>query len=204
MFRSLTSARFGSLPDVVGNSILLVENYDPAKHSHLTNNELLDQFAHLLVERYHNIPHRALDGQTPLECWLQMSCEGEGVAPPPSKAEYRELFGIKLRRQVTARGISIFGIEYRSDDLEGLRVWQHRVEVDVSLDERDISAISFRDPRDGHWHEARAGLEGLETVALNEWTDTVRLVTSRFEQPANINRKVVAALNELKGRAANL
>ncbi len=205
MFRSLTSARFGSLPDVVGNSILLVENYDPAKHSHLTDKELLDQFAHLIVERYHNIPQRALDGQTPLECWLQMSCEGEGVPPPPSKEEYRGLFGIKLRRRVTARGVSILGIEYRSAHLKDLHMWHHRAEVELSVDESDISAISFRDPRDGCWHQASAMLEGLNSVPLSEWMETIRHVTSHLQRTANANWKIdVAALNDLKGRTANL
>jgi putative transposase len=205
MFRAWTFGYFGSLPDVVGGNILLVENYDPAKHSHLTDNELLNLFALLIVERYHNIPQRALDGQTPLECWLQLSYEGEGVPPPPSKEEHRDLFGIKLRRHVTARGISIVGIEYRSDHFEGLHKSHHRVEVDVSVDETDISVISFLDPRDGCWHDAFSELEGLDNIALSEWMETIRFVTSLHDQRANAKRKIVAAaLNDLKGRTATL
>ncbi len=205
LFLSLASRQLGSLPSVVGESILLVENYDPAKDAHLTNDELLALFALLVVERYNNSPHRALDGQTPSERWVELSHQGDGIAPPPSKAEYRALFGVKLRRRVTARGISILGIEYRSEQLEGLHQFQDRVEVDVSIDESDISGISFRDPRDGCWYDAYAEFAGLDNVALSEWMETVRYITSCLDQPANSNRKIViSALNDLNGRTVNL
>ncbi|MFS2154798.1 Mu transposase C-terminal domain-containing protein [Rhizobium sp. Rhizsp42] len=205
MFRSLVSGQVGPLPRGVGDSILLRETYDPTKHGHLTDDELLALFAMLVAERYNNIPHRALDGQTPSERWVELSHQGDGIAPAPSKAEYRDLFGVKLHRRVTARGISILGIEYRSAQLEGLHQFQHRAEVDVSVDESDISVISFRDPRDGCWYDAYAEFAGLDNVALSEWMETIRYITSCLDQPANSNRKIViSTLNDLKGRTVNL
>ncbi|MGO4115093.1 Mu transposase C-terminal domain-containing protein [Rhizobium ruizarguesonis] len=204
MFRMLTSGSLGSRADVVSDNVLLADNYNPAKHSHLTQQELLHLLALLIVACYHNTPHRSLNGQTPLERWAELTQQGENVAPPPSKEEYRGVFGAKLRRAVGTKGISILGIDYHSTRLAGMREINHGVEVDVRVDECDISAISFHDPRDGCWHNAYSELGGLNDVTLSEWMETIRYITSRFGQADAHRQDIAAALNDFKERAGTL
>ncbi len=199
MFRTLTSGRLGLLPDVVGDSILLVENYDAAKHSHLTDTELLDLFALLIVERYHAIPQRALDGPTPLECWVRLSQEGL-VPPPVSKGEYRELFGGELTRKAGANGITILGINYHSSHLAKVAGTGSELELKVRLNEQDISVVSYRDPRDGSYHEAAATIEGLDNVSLSEWMDILQTITWDEDRAIASRLSVAASLNDLWGR----
>jgi putative transposase len=204
MFRAINSGRLPHA-DVAGDNILLAENYNPAQHSQLTHQELLDLLALLIVGCYQNTPHRGLASETPLQRWQQLSQQHEGVAPPLSKDEYRALFGVKMQGRVHVDGISVAGIEYRSAQIAELHSASNRVDVDVLLNEWDISVISFRDPRDGRWCNAPAVKEWLENVTLAEWMLAIRQIISRDGRFDYADRlAVTAALHHLKGRAANL
>ncbi|WP_018896470.1 DDE-type integrase/transposase/recombinase [Rhizobium sp. 2MFCol3.1] len=204
MFRAISSGRLPQA-DVVGDNILLAENYNPTKHSQLTHQELLDLLALLIVGCYQNTPHRGLALETPLQRWQQLSQQCEGVAPPLSKDEYRTLFGVKMLGRVYANGISVAGIEYRSAQIAELHKAGHRVDADVLLNEWDISVISFRDPRDGRWYNAPAVEEWLENVTLAEWMLAIRQIISRDGRFDCADRlAVTAALHHLKRAVATL
>ena len=51
------------------SNVLLRDEYDSEKHAHITHEELCSLLVRLIVDCYHNTPHRGLWGLTPLEAW---------------------------------------------------------------------------------------------------------------------------------------
>ncbi|WHO84165.1 hypothetical protein [Rhizobium leguminosarum] len=180
------------------SNVLMKDKYDPAKHAHLTHMELTELLIRLIVVCYHNTPHRSLNGETPLERWYRSSQEEREVIPPPTQAEYRDIFGIQMKRKVGNNGITILGLDYRSERLSSVREWKHNVELDVRVNDQNMSGISFADPRDGKWYDAQATFEGLDNVPLTDWMETVRFIVAKHgPQARNARRAKELVLNTL-------
>ncbi|MGO4115091.1 DDE-type integrase/transposase/recombinase [Rhizobium ruizarguesonis] len=171
------------------SNVLMKDKYDPAKHAHLTHMELTDLLIRLIVVCYHNTPHRSLNGETPLERWYRSSQEEREVMPPPTQEEYRDIFGIQMTRKVGNNGITILGLDYRSEQLSSVREWKYNVELNVRINDQNMSAISFEDPRDGKWHDAQATFEGLDNVPLTDWMETVRFIVDKHGPKARNARR---------------
>ncbi len=182
------------------SNVLMKDKYNPAQHAHITHQELTDLLLRLIVQCYHNTPHRKLNGETPLERWYRASHTTEAVNPPPTDEEYRDIFGIQLKRKIGNYGITILGNTYRSPELSSVREWDYEVELDVRLNDQDISSISFLDPRDNEWKDAYATFEGFEKVPLTDWMETVRYILSKHGPKArNVQRAKRIVLDALSG-----
>ncbi len=171
------------------SNVLMKDKYDPAKHAHLTHMELTELLIRLIVVCYHNTPHRSLNGETPLERWYRSSQQDAEVAPPPTQAEYRDIFGIQMKRKVGNNGITILGLDYRSPKLSAVQEYQYNIELNVRINDQNMSAISFEDPRDGKWYDAQATFEGLDNVPLSDWMETVRFVVANHGPMARNARR---------------
>jgi putative transposase len=161
------------------SNVLMKDKYNPERHAHITHQELCDLLLRLIVQCYHNTPHRQLNGETPLERWYRASHTVGEVTPPPTDEEYRDIFGIQLKRKIGNYGITILGNTYLSPELSSVREWKYNVELDVRLNDQDISSISFLDPRDNEWKDAKATFEGFDKVPLTDWMETVRYILSK-------------------------
>lgn len=171
------------------SNVLMKDKYDPAKHAHLTHMELTDLLIRLIVVCYHNTPHRALNGDTPLERWYRSSQHEREVIPPPTQEEYRDIFGIQMTRKIGTNGITILGLDYRSPKLSSVQEWKYDVELNVRINDQNMSAISFEDPRDGKWYDAQATFEGLDNVPLSDWMETVRFIIEKHGPKARNARR---------------
>jgi transposase InsO family protein len=112
----------------------------------------------LILDYQHSI-HSELDGMTPEEKWQDGIQSGLPLVPPMNvQTERLFLRMIPDTRQITTRGVAVFGLHYWSPQLSGLeRIGKEgkRVEYGIGYDPDDISHISLF--RDGIWvGDARA------------------------------------------------
>ncbi|TZG34285.1 Mu transposase C-terminal domain-containing protein [Agrobacterium sp. B1(2019)] len=179
-FKSLSTRYMHFFSGQTFENILLKGQYKPEKHAHITREMLCELLVQLIVICYHNTPHRSLSGETPLERWYRGSQQERGVSPPPTVEQYRDIFGIRLLRIVGRHGITILGNVYASKELDDLAMHKLNSEVEVRMNDRDMSAISFKDPRDGEWYDAYATFEGFKGVSVPEWMETVIYIREKF------------------------
>lgn len=112
----------------------------------------------LIMDYQHSI-HSELDGMTPEEKWQDGIRSGLPLVPPMNvQTERLFLRTIPGTRQITSRGVAIFGLHYWSPQLSALeRVGKdgRRVAYGIGYDPGDVSQISLF--RDGLWvGDARA------------------------------------------------
>ncbi|TGR72420.1 transposase [bacterium M00.F.Ca.ET.194.01.1.1] len=179
-FQSLSTRYMHFFSGQTFGNILLKGQYKPEKHAHITREMLCELLVQLIVVCYHNTPHRSLSGETPLERWYRGSQQERAVPPPPTVEQYRDIFGIRLIRRIGRRGITILGNTYASRELDDLVMHKLNCEVEVRLNDRDMWAISFKDPRDDNWYDAYATFEGFKGVSVLEWMETVIYLRKKF------------------------
>ncbi|MFC5757966.1 Mu transposase C-terminal domain-containing protein [Rhizobium sp. GCM10022189] len=173
------------------SNILLKDQHDPEKHAHITDEEMYALLVRLIVDCYHNTVHRSL-GMTPLQAW-EMYCQTSkgGVAPPPTPAQYRDIFGVTLKRTIGNRGIEIAGNFYASPKLTEVSTKWYGRELVVRLADQDISSISVKHPILNQWVEIPAVHDGLKGVSLWEWTETIRFLTKRHGRKVDYSQETV-------------
>jgi putative transposase len=176
---SLAKSRNATCAVDIGPIALLAEQWDPTKASSVTDQDILDLVGQLIIACHNGTPRRSLAGQTPIERWKGLLVQGRGSKPPLSKAESRDLFGVKLPRKIGDMGVNVLGLHYYSPELSTLRLSHQEIEIEVSIDQRDISVVSFLNPRDGFWHDAYPDVRGLEGVSMREWMETCEYLHQR-------------------------
>ncbi len=185
----------------IGESVLFSDQWDPAKFAMVTDQDILDLVAQLIVTCYHGTPRHWVAGLTPMEHWNSLLANGRALSPVLSKAEYRDLFGVNLKRRIGNKGVKMLGIQYASPELALVHAWHYKAEIEVSIDEQDISVVSFLNPLDGRWHDAFAAVAGLEGVSLREWMDTVDYCSRLFETAQATSHSVGQALKQFRDAA---
>lgn len=141
-----------------------------------------DQAAHLLyrwlVDVYPNTPHHGLNDEKPRDAWARLR-KFHKPTPPLSARFRRSVFGIKMRRKVSAAGIRIMGIQYTSTALQNL-FQDSAEEFDVRLDRFDLGAISIR--HEQGWLDVPAAHEEFVGMSLWKWlafNDRLRLTNRK-------------------------
>ncbi|MFQ5493793.1 MAG: DDE-type integrase/transposase/recombinase [Phycisphaerae bacterium] len=89
--------------------------------------------------RYHVRPHRGLDGDTPLDCWLRLSA---GLRPLPREVDLEELFLEQATRTVARDGT--FSLKGRR--FEAGPQWIGR-RLTVRYDPFDLRCVRIEDPQ---------------------------------------------------------
>ena len=127
-------------------------DYDTKRTASITCDELNKALVRYVCDVYHNTEHAGLGGRTPAQEWNRLVATlGKQILP--RKHEMRELFGVPESRTVGKKGIRLFGHYYQSPALT--EIWHRKLssKVDIRIDDRDVTQISFRD-LDGSWATA--------------------------------------------------
>jgi putative transposase len=117
--------------------------YDSEGKACLTIDEFVLALVRYKIDHYHNHPHEGLGGETPRAAWLRLT-EELGVDPPPDDNLRRVVFGRRLSPMLGAHGLRVLGIDYQSEELNGLLKQAGRINVDVRVDLRNLGAISTK------------------------------------------------------------
>lgn len=161
---------------------------DPEARAALTTEDLSEALVRWVVDVYHNTPHEGLGGETPASCWNRLA-EHYGVRPAPDMRRRRLVFGTRIVRTVSKKGVRVLGAWYHSEALARWQMHSAEHEVQVRWYQEDIGAIMVN--IDGQWIEVPAVLEDLRGVNAETWATTVRHMRASFHMQAELTSPVV-------------
>ncbi|WP_413711851.1 transposase [Rhizobium sp. Rhizsp82] len=207
-FRTLNQRYMHLFSGQTFSNVLLRDQYDSEAHASMTTELLNDLLIRLIVDCYHNTPHRALLGATPLQIWYRGSQLAHGaIKPVPPAAKYRDIFGITDTRVIGDNGIEILGLPFVSPQLRALRKQWRRSTLLIRVNDQDLSEISVKHLRLDRWMTVPAVFEGLEGVTIAEWIAAVRYIKRRFKTEGALDwevaRKAIEVVKE-SAQAAEL
>ena len=141
------------------NTVVLGDYPSEARAS-LTIDELASVLVRYVTDIYHNLPHEGLNDETPRNAWFRLT-KLYNTPPPPDADTRRNIFGVKLTRALTTRGVRFLNVFYQSHDLQAYR----RKVGDVEVEHHDrprrprlgVGADRHRWPADRPLHAADAG-----------------------------------------------
>ena len=181
-FRTLNQRYMHFFSGQTFSNVLLRDQYDSEAHKSMTTELLSELLIRLIVDCYHNTPHRALLGATPLQMWYRGSQLAQGaIKPVPPADKYRDIFGITDTRVIGDSGIEVLGLPFVSPQLRALRKQWRRSTVLIRVNDQDLSEISVKHVRLDRWMTVPCPYEGLKGVTLAEWIAAVRYIKRRFK-----------------------
>ncbi|MGO7031171.1 DDE-type integrase/transposase/recombinase [Rhizobium ruizarguesonis] len=203
-FRTINQRYIHLLSGQTFSNVLLRDHYDAEKHKHITDEQLAELLVMLIVDCYHNTPHRGLGGMTPLQAWKYGSQSGDGeVKLPPTDQEYAEAFSIVEKYKLGNQGIVILGLPYSNEWLQNLRKHRHDLTLSVRYNEIDVSRILVKDPFSRRWEPVDAIMDGLKGKRVLDWLGNVRFLKSVFGPGAAVGVKIAKERLMLARQFAN-
>lgn len=152
----------------------------------------LDRFIHELFLEHQHTPHEGLNGMTPHDKWLEGMRLGMPLIPKLTPGIERLFWRMHhQRRQISNKGISIFGLNYWSPELNGLeRINKNgqRITFSIRYDPADISRVAIF--RDGAW---------IGDVFAKE----LRLADGTTQSLSLAERKIAQKMARLEGEPAS-
>ncbi|MCV3274133.1 Mu transposase C-terminal domain-containing protein [Roseobacter sinensis] len=205
MERFFGSVETGLMPQLPGRTFSNIQakgDYDSDGSAVLDDNDLAAILISWIVDHYHQVPHKGLDGQSPAGRWNELMNE-RFVPEQPDRHDIRTALGNPLERTLTNRGIQVCGNHYSCDELREHFAHSRKRRMAVRLDPEDIGAISVE--IDGRWFEAKSIHKDLDGVTLDAWTAQHQLVLQRFKDVERLSletrRRVLDAIRSRRKQA---
>ena len=194
-FRTINQRYIHLLSGQTFSNVLLRDKYDAQKYRHMTDEQLAEFLVMLIVDCYHNTPHRGLKGLTPLQAWYFGTQNANGaVKGYPSEREYAEAFSVVTKYKVGNYGIMILGLPYSNTWLRECREMRYDLELSVRYNETDISKILVKDPfKVNEWVEVECALAGLKGWRVTHWLEQIKYLKRQFGASRSIGMRVAQA-----------
>jgi len=142
-----------------------------------------------VVDIYHNSPHRGLNGETPADCWERL-CGKVGSLDFPSAFQRCCVFGTRVSRKVTNRGVRVFNIDYACDALREIYLRAPGSEVEIRVQPDDLGWIVVKvGQKSVVAHALQTCFDG---VSLGQWRLASRELNLKYGQQAKLREAVVA------------
>lgn len=188
LFRTMSTSLMPLLSGRKFSDVVSKGDADPEKRAALTPDELSEALVWWVVDVYHNRPHEGLGGETPANCWNRL-VEVYGVQSPPDMRRRRLIFGTRLKRTLTKKGIRVLGVHYHCEDLAQWMLRSNDRELAVRWYAQDIGAIEVN--VDGQWLEVPSVIGELDGVCFEVWHGAVRSLRTSFQKEAAVSRPVL-------------
>lgn len=175
-------------------------DYDSAARASLTLETFLCWLVRWTVEAYHTHRRSALE-MSPAQAW-EKACK---ECPPRSltSAEMREVFGVKMRRKLTRKGVVVNNIHYQSDALMQMFLREKVHELEVLRWDGDIGAIAVRSGI-GSWMTVPACDERWIGKTDLDWLAECDENLQENEQEKRARRDFILSANEESRRLKHL
>lgn len=188
VFRTMSTALMPLLTGRTFSDVVAKGDANPEDRAALTPEELSEALVRWVVDIYHNRPHEGLDGETPANCWNRLVAE-YGVQPPPDLRRCRLVFGTRLKRTLSKKGICVLGNYYHSEDLARWMLRSADRQLAVRWHHQDIGAIAVQ--LDNDWVEVPAVMDELRGVSSTVWYHAVQNLRATYHDEAKVARPVV-------------
>lgn len=182
------------------NTVVLGDYPSEARAS-LTIDELALVLVRYVTDAYHNLPHEGLNNETPRNAWLRL-VKLYKTHPVPDADARRNVFGVKLTRALTTRGVRFLNVFYQSLELQAYRRKVGDVEVEIMIDLDDLG-----------WASVQIGTAGLLTVpcmqpmqgkSAADWIAACEELRRHYGDQAAIDEPIVLkAIADIEAIGAN-
>jgi putative transposase len=175
----------------------------------LNIDELNRMLVRAVVDIYHHTPHDGLNGATPHNEWLRLTAK-YGILPPLHPDQRRHVFGTKIAKAISDKGVRFLGIHYQHARLHEMRRDQAALpgakapRTEIRVDRFNLRKISFWDG--SRWVEAEATMGLPEDVSVWEWVGATKELRAIHRANAKLHLSVLLkAVNDLReaGHAAS-
>lgn len=164
-------------------------DYPSEKLAVHTRETLMQVLTIHVVDIYHNSPHRGLKGETPADCWERL-CGKVGSLDFPSAFQRCCVFGTRVSRKVTNRGVRVFNIDYACDALREIYLRAPGSEVEIRVQPDDLGWIVVKvGQKSVVAHALQTCFDG---VSLGQWRLASRELNLKYGQQAKLKESVVA------------
>lgn len=155
-----------------------------------TDDSLMEVLVRYVVDVYHNSGHAGLKGETPANCWNRLA-DKYGVRSRPCGTTRRAIFGRRMTRRISGKGVLAFGLSYTCDALRQQYLHGHEKTALISADTSNLGWIVIW--LNGMWHPARALQSNFDGVSLAEWKHVARQIRTQHAGDSAVHEKTIAA-----------
>lgn len=175
----LTARTFGSVAEK--------GDFDPGKHTALTDDELTQILVLFIVDVYHNREHQGLYGETPANCWKRLS---EVHTPAPlDQITRRAIFGLEINCRLGNRGVRFACLDYACDELREFVKNNWNRDFRIRVDPLDVGYVSIEIV--DKWYPAKCVKSGFEGVAWQDWQAQLRAFRTKYRHEAELTQDIV-------------
>lgn len=164
-------------------------DYPSEEMASLTDDVLMELLIRFVVDRYHNLPHRGLNGETPNNCWKRLA-DKVGIVPILAETTRRRAFGVKQNRSVNGKGVRVFGIDYTCAELRNFHLHSRHTHVDIKVDLNDLGWIMVQ--IGNNWVVAQALQKRFEGVSYEQWEAAARELRQKHKAEAALHAQTVS------------
>lgn len=188
VFRTMSTSLMPLLTGRTFSDVVAKGDANPEDRAALTPDELSEAMVRWVVDIYHNRPHEGLYGETPANCWNRL-VDRYGVQPPPDMRRRRLVFGTRLNRTLSKKGVRVFGNYYHSEELARWMLRSPQQQLAVRWHHQDLGAINVQ--LGNEWVEVPAVMSELRGVSSTVWYHAVQTLRATYHKEATIARPVV-------------
>lgn len=202
MFGTMTQSLLPRLTGRTFSDVVEKGDYDSEGKAALTAEDVCEALIRWVVDIYHRTPHRGLLGQTPQECWEELT-EKYGVAPPPDLRTRRLVFGTKLKRKVGKHGICVLNINYHHPSIAEWLLRNEDREVNIRWYPDDIGAVAVE--INDEWIEVPSVFKRYQGVNATTWQATLNSLRMSSKRSQKLNEsfvdQAISAIEKLNSNA---
>lgn len=209
--RSFGTAARSVLRELHGRTfedVIAKDGYPSMERACLSVEDVARIFLRWVIDMYHNTPHEALGGRTPLEQWeADMAAGNFPLMAAPDNRKKRMAFGLAVSRKLHKGGLTVLGVQYQHPLLEKAYLKKPGQVLEIRWDPDDIRAIEVN--LDG-WVEVQSVRPAFHNgrVCAEDWIETRKALRTRSPQRQKWTDDVVMSafddilsLNRRKGLA---
>ena len=173
-------------------------DYDSDARAVLDDEDLISIIIRWIVDYYHHAPHGGLGGQTPADCWKELTRE-RFVPSPPDRLSRRVATGIEVERKLTKHGLRLFSNFYTSTELREHFAHSSKRKFRVRIDPEDIGGVAYF--QNGKWHDAPARDADFDGISLEAWRTEFNKISKANREAAELAQEQRAeALRSIRAR----
>ncbi len=173
LFRTMGLSLMPRLSGRTMSDIMTKGSADPTKRAALTLEDFIFAVVRWTIDIYHNMEHRGLNGETPVECWRRLASHWGHIISPDSRHQ-RACFGKEMVRLLDKNGITILGARYQCPTLANLMNRTGGGDMRVRWHHNDIGHIEVF--HEGGWLKASARDVDLRGTTAQTWLAVCRQV----------------------------
>jgi len=174
------------------HNVVALGEYPSQERASLTIEDLARALVRFVVDAYHNTRHAGLRGETPRDAWRRLVRE-HGYVPAPIADVRRTVFGIKVTRALTTKGVRFLNIFYQSLELQEVRRKHGDCSVEVAIDPDNLGFVSVRAPGDSSWRTVPSIAPGFDKMNMADWIATLEDLRRRYSAAAELTQPIVLA-----------